>query len=64
MEQIDPAIAQLIIKQVGGSGQPPRYGVQYFTAGLDWQLKAFKQEYFSSMFASDSTVSHLLIPAK
>lgn len=41
-------LADTIIKSVGGTGQPPRYGFQFFTVGLEDCLTIIDEEYISS----------------
>jgi hypothetical protein len=41
-------LARTIIERVGGPGQPPEYGFQFFTAGLDPYLSVINDEYLSS----------------
>jgi len=41
-------VAREIIERVGSSGQPPEYGFQFFTVGLDSCLHVMEEEYLSS----------------
>lgn len=45
---IDSISARKIIEIVGGQGNPPEYGFQYFTAGLDSYLKTIDEDYLGS----------------
>jgi hypothetical protein len=49
MNELTPLVARRIIDRVGGPGQPPEYGFQYFTAGLDEYLSVIEEEYFSTL---------------
>jgi hypothetical protein len=42
--QID---ARRIIEDVGGTGQPPIYGYQFFTAGIDQYIRVIEDEYLT-----------------
>lgn len=48
MESISKNVAHNIIETVGGTGNPPEYGFQFFTAGIDEYLNPLEQEYLSS----------------
>jgi hypothetical protein len=48
METISKDVARSIVETVGGSGNPPEYGFQFFTAGLDEYLKPLEEEYLAS----------------
>jgi hypothetical protein len=45
---ISKNVARTIIETVGGAGNPPEYGFQFFTAGIDEYLAPLEQEYLSS----------------
>lgn len=47
-EGIDKKLARRIIEAVGGPGEPPTYGFQFFTAGLSDYLEPLEDEYLSS----------------
>ena len=42
MTVLDARLARRIIDNLGSAGQPPEYGVQYFTVGLDPYLDGFE----------------------
>ncbi|MCQ1536855.1 hypothetical protein FTO70_14485 [Methanosarcina sp. KYL-1] len=42
---LDRTLAKRIINEVGGTGQPPLYGYQFFTAGLDRYMETIEAEY-------------------
>lgn len=44
-EKLDRISARRIINDVGGTGQPPIYGYQFFSAGLDQYIKTIEEEY-------------------
>lgn len=48
MGSISKNVARTIIETVGGAGNPPEYGFQFFTAGIDEYLAPLEQEYLSS----------------
>ena len=48
MNNLTQSISRKIIERVGGPGQPPEYGFQFFTAGLDPYLSVVENEYLSS----------------
>ncbi|MEO0158169.1 MAG: BREX system ATP-binding domain-containing protein [candidate division WOR-3 bacterium] len=60
METLSKDVARRIIEIVGGSGNPPEYGFQFFTAGLDEYLNPIKDEYLSS-FIKDGGCSFKMI---
>jgi len=45
VSQLDPIYAKRIVQDVGSSGQPPIYGYQFFTAGIDPYLTVLDEEY-------------------
>lgn len=45
IEKLDSICARRIINDVGGSGQPPIYGYQFFSAGLSQYTKTIDEEY-------------------
>ena len=48
MRGLSKDIARDIVERVASSGQPPEYGFQYFTAGLESCLRVLEDEYFSA----------------
>ncbi len=48
MTQIDAIAARRIIEVVGSSGQPPEWGLNLFTSGLDDYLSVLEEDYFST----------------
>jgi hypothetical protein len=47
IEDLSPLFAKRIIQDVGGSGQPPVYGYQFFTAGIGDFLTTIENEYLA-----------------
>lgn len=60
MNQLTQPIARKIIERVGGPGQPPEWGLQYFTAGLDPYLSIIDTEYLAS-FVKDGGASFKMV---
>jgi hypothetical protein len=54
-EEIDPKVAREIIEIVGGMGNPPEYGFQFFTVGLDDYLNTIDEEYLKAFIKGGST---------
>jgi len=44
-EQLTQPIAEQILDSIGSSGQPPNYGFQFFTAGIDDYLSVIEHEF-------------------
>ena len=53
--------AKRIIDRVGGPGQPPEYGFQFFTAGLDPYLSVIQEEYLSSLVKDGGSSFKLVV---
>ena len=49
MAELTQLVARRIIDRVGGPGEPPEYGFQYFTAGIDLYLSVIDEEYLTSL---------------
>jgi len=47
-KELTPNIARRIVDIVGGEGNPPEYGFQFFTVGLDAYLNTIDEEYLKS----------------
>jgi len=60
---LDAATARKIIEVVGSQGNPPEYGFQYFTAGLDPYLNAIKEEYLESYIREGGSAFKMVIGA-
>jgi len=59
--EMDSGVARKIIEDVGGSGIPPEYGFQYFTAGLDSYLNTIDEEYLRSFIKDGGSVFKMVI---
>lgn len=60
MNGLTQQTAQSIIQEVGGTGQPPPYGIQFFTVGLDEFLAVIDEEYLSSYVKNGGGVFKLV----
>jgi len=60
-EGIDPISARKIIEIVGGQGNPPEYGFQYFTAGLDNYLETIDEDYLGSFVKDGGSAFKMVI---
>ncbi len=58
---IDPIPARKIIEIVGGQGNPPEYGFQYFTAGLDNYLGTIDEDYLGSFVKDGGSAFKMVI---
>jgi len=61
MNEINPLVARRIIEQVASSGQPPEFGLEFFTSGLDPYLAVLDQEYLSSYVRDGGSVFKLVV---
>lgn len=61
MIDLSPEIARRIIDRVGGPGQPPEYGFQFFTAGLDPYLSVIQEEYLSTLVKDGGSAFKLVV---
>jgi hypothetical protein len=59
--EIAPYAAKKIIECVGGAGNPPEYGFQYFTAGLDDYLKTIDEEYLRSFIKDGGSTFKMVV---
>jgi hypothetical protein len=59
--EIDAGVARKIIEIVGGQGNPPDYGFQHFTAGLDEYLKTIDEEYLRSFIRDGGSAFKMVI---
>ncbi len=60
-QMLNPSIARRIIETVGGQGNPPEYGFQYFTVGLDTYLKTIDEEYLKSFIKDGGSAFKMVI---
>ena len=63
MKGIEAATARRIIEVVGSSGQPPEWGLQLFTAGLDDYLDVLEEDYFGSYIMDGGASFKMIIGA-
>lgn len=61
ISQLDPLCARRIIQDVGSSGQPPIYGYQYFTAGIDPYIAVLDEEYLKEYISAGGNSFKLVI---
>ncbi len=61
ISQLDRIHARRIIQDVGGSGQPPVYGYQFFTAGIGPYLDTIEDEYLSDFISAGGSSFKLVI---
>ncbi|MGB4578963.1 MAG: BREX system ATP-binding domain-containing protein [Methanoculleus sp.] len=59
--QLDRIHARRIVQDVGGSGQPPIYGYQFFTAGIGPYLDTIEDEYLSDFIPAGGSSFKLVI---
>jgi len=59
--KLDSNTARKIIEIVGGQGNPPEYGFQYFTAGLDGYLNVIDEEYLSSFIKDGGSAFKMIV---
>ena len=60
-QMLDSSTARKIIEIVGGQGNPPEYGFQYFTAGLDIYLNTIDGEYLRSFVRDGGSAFKMVI---
>ena len=63
IDNLPKRIAKRIIMDVGGTGQPPIYGYQYFTAGIDGYLSVIDKEYLSDFILDGGSAFKLVVGA-
>jgi hypothetical protein len=63
MNNIDAIAARRIIEVVGSTGQPPEWGLQYFTAGLGEYLDVLEQDYLASYIKDGGASFKMVIGA-
>jgi len=61
VSQLDPIYAKRIVQDVGSSGQPPIYGYQFFTAGIDPYLTVLDEEYLKDYISVGGNSFKLVI---
>ena len=63
MNALDRQFARSIILQLGSSGQPPEFGVQYFSAGLDPFLAVIDEEYLRTFIKDGGSAFKMVVGA-
>lgn len=63
IDLLDSTVARKIIEIVGGQGNPPEYGFQYFTVGLDTYLETIEEEYLGSFIKDGGSTFKMVIGA-
>jgi hypothetical protein len=63
MKGIEKVTARRIIEIVGSSGQPPEWGLQFFTAGLSDYLDVLEEDYFGSYILDGGASFKMVIGA-
>lgn len=58
---LSPGQARMIIENVGNSGTPPEWGVQFFTVGLDPYLKIIQEEYLKTFIKEEGGASFKMV---
>ena len=61
VSQLNPIYGKRIIQDVGSSGQPPIYGYQFFTAGIDPYLTVLDEEYLKDYISAGGNSFKLVI---
>ena len=61
MSELGPVIARHIVERVGGPGEPPEYGSQFFTAGLELYLSVIDEEYLSSFIKQGGSTFKMVV---
>ncbi len=58
---LGPHVARKIIEVVGGQGNPPEYGFQYFTVGLEAYLSVLDREYLGGFIKEGGSAFKMVI---
>lgn len=61
--KLDKISAKRIINDVGGTGQPPLYGYQFFSAGLEEYIKTIEEEYLDDYIKYGGSSFKLVVGA-
>lgn len=61
MNTLDPIVSRHILERVGGPGEPPEYGFQFFTVGLDAYLSVIEEEYLSSFIKQGGSTFKMVV---
>jgi len=60
-EQLTKEVARRIIEIVGGPGEPPPYGFQFFSAGLEPYLRTVDEEYLESYVRDGGSAFKMIV---
>jgi hypothetical protein len=60
-DQLTPFVARKIIETVGSQGNPPEYGFQYFSAGLEIYLETLDEEYLKTYIREGGSVFKMVV---
>jgi len=60
-DPLDQASARRIIEQLGGSGTPPEWGLQFFTVGVEEYLQVLKDEYLETFIQSGGSAFKMVV---
>lgn len=60
-EQLTSFVARKIIETVGSQGNPPEYGFQFFSAGLDMYLDAIDDDYLKTYVREGGSVFKMVV---
>jgi hypothetical protein len=61
MTVLDAKLARRIIDNLGSAGQPPEYGVQHFTVGLDPYLDVIRDDYLATYIQDGGAAFKLVV---
>jgi hypothetical protein len=61
MTTLAPSIARRIVQEVGSAGQPPLYGTQFFTVGLERYLDTIDEEYLASFIKDGGAAFKMVV---
>jgi hypothetical protein len=61
MSELTQAVAAQIIARVGGEGEPPESGIQFFTTGLDPYLGVIEAEYLSTLIRQGGSTFKMVV---
>jgi P-loop Domain of unknown function (DUF2791) len=58
---LDKLTARRIIEQIGGTGQPPSHGIEFFSVGLEDCLSILDQEYLSGFIKEGGSAFKMVV---
>lgn len=59
--ELDRKNARRIIDQLGGAGQPPSYGIEFFSVGLEEYLTAIDEDYLSTFIKDGGSAFKMVV---